>query len=193
MLNLCVFIFVIYAVSYSAKVILFGKSSKKRKRAYCSARNATAKTTIATKQRKRSKPNVVKIRQTKSGRMGKTPVRPLFLKFILTYLLYRCIINIATEQFWLSCSKVFFIFKSPCMPVQGGYFFMYFITSRITTNKIISNTVSVIHITPLFGVQENRRYSVTTSIIILTSHSLSIANFIIKGRTPHYSDYPTFF
>lgn len=60
------------------------------------------------------------------------------------------------------------------MPVQGGYFFMYFITSRITTNKIISNTVSVIHITPLFGVQKNRRYSVTTNIIISGMHYLSI-------------------
>ena len=51
---------------------------------------------------------------------------------------------------------------------------MYFITSRITTNKIISNTVSVIHITPLFGVQNNRRYSVTTNIIISGMHYLSI-------------------
>ena len=64
--------------------------------------------------------------------------------------------------------------QPPCIAVQGGYFFMYFITSRITTNKIISNTVSVIHITPLFGVQKNRRRSVTTNIIISGMHYLSI-------------------
>lgn len=77
MLNLCVFIFVIYAVSYSAKVILFGKSSKKQKKAYCTARNATVQTNIKPQRRKRSKPNIVKIKQTKAGRMGKSPVRPV--------------------------------------------------------------------------------------------------------------------
>lgn len=79
MLNLCVFIFVIYAVSYSAKVILFGKSGKKQRKAYCTARNATAKTNIKPQRRKRSEPNIVKIRQTKAGRMGKSPVRPVAL------------------------------------------------------------------------------------------------------------------
>ena len=77
MLNLCVFIFVIYAVSYSAKVILFGKSGKKQKKAYCTARSATAVKNTAPQRRKRSKPNIVKIRQTKAGRMGKAPVRPV--------------------------------------------------------------------------------------------------------------------
>ena len=79
MLNLCVFIFVFYAVSYSAKAILFGKSGKKQKKAYCSARSTTAKTNITPQRRKLSKPNIVKIKQTKSGRMGKTPVRPVIL------------------------------------------------------------------------------------------------------------------
>lgn len=77
MLNLCVFIFVIYAVSYSAKAILFGKSGKKQKKAYCTARNATVQTNIKPQRRKRSKPNIVKIKQTKAGRMGKSPVRPV--------------------------------------------------------------------------------------------------------------------
>ncbi|MCI2112573.1 hypothetical protein [Ruminococcus sp.] len=76
MLNLCVFIFVIYAVSYSAKVILFGKSGRKRKKAYCSAKRATAQASITNQSHKHRKPSVVKIRQTKAGRMGKSPVRP---------------------------------------------------------------------------------------------------------------------
>ncbi|GEM_PF-3957181 len=79
MLNLCVFIFVIYAVSYSAKVILFGKSGKKQKKAYCSAKRATAQASKATQPHKHRKPNAVQIRQTKAGRMGKAPVRPVFL------------------------------------------------------------------------------------------------------------------
>ena len=77
MLNLCVFIFVIYAVSYSAKVILFGKSGKKQKKAYCSAKRATVQANISNQPHKRRKPNVVKIRQTKAGRIGKAPVRPV--------------------------------------------------------------------------------------------------------------------
>ena len=77
MLNLCVFIFVVYAVSYSAKAILFGKLGKKQKKAYCTARSATAVKNTAPQRRKRSKPNIVKIKQTKAGRMGKAPVRPV--------------------------------------------------------------------------------------------------------------------
>lgn len=79
MLNLCVFIFVIYAVGYSAKVILFGKSGKKQKKAYCSAKSATAQASKATQPHKHRKPNAVKIRQTKAGRMRKAPVRPVVL------------------------------------------------------------------------------------------------------------------
>ena len=82
MLNLCVFIFVIYAVSYSAKAILFGKSGKKQKKAYCSARSTTAKTNITPQRRKRSNPNIVKIKQTKAGRMGKSPVRPVLISVL---------------------------------------------------------------------------------------------------------------
>ena len=82
MLNLCVFIFVIYAVSYSAKAILFGKLGKKQKKAYCTARSATAKTNTTPQRRKLSKPNIVKIRQTKSGRMGKSPVRPVLISVL---------------------------------------------------------------------------------------------------------------
>ena len=82
MLNLCVFIFVIYAVSYSAKAILFGKLGKKQIKAYCTARSATAKTNIKPQRRKRSKPNIVKIKQTKAGRMGKSPVRPVLISVL---------------------------------------------------------------------------------------------------------------
>ena len=82
MLNLCVFIFVIYAVSYSAKTILFGKLGKKQKKAYCTARSATAVKNTTPQRRKRSKPNIVKIKQTKAGRMGKSPVRPVLISVL---------------------------------------------------------------------------------------------------------------
>lgn len=82
MLNLCVFIFVIYAVSYSAKAILFGKLGKKQKKAYCTARSATAVKNTTPQRCKRRKPNAVKIRQTKSGRMGKSPVRPVLISVL---------------------------------------------------------------------------------------------------------------
>ena len=79
MLNLCVFIFVIYAVGYSAKVILFGKSGKKQKKAYCSTKHSKAEANTVQQQRRRKNPSVVKIRKTKAGRMGKAPVRPVIL------------------------------------------------------------------------------------------------------------------
>ena len=82
MLNLCVFTFVVYAVSYSAKAILFGKLGKKSKKAYCTARNATVQTNIKPQRRKLSKPNIVKIKQTKAGRMGKSPVRPVLISVL---------------------------------------------------------------------------------------------------------------
>ena len=44
----------------------------------------------------------------------------------------------------------------------GDYFFMYLMISRSSTNKIISNTNSVIHITPLFG-SANRLISSATT------------------------------
>ena len=81
MLNLCVFIFVIYAVSYSARVILFGKSDRKRKRAYCTSKRSAAETKIEEQRHRRRKPNVVKLSQKKSGRMGKAPVRPVALLY----------------------------------------------------------------------------------------------------------------
>ena len=89
MLNLCVFIFVIYAVSYSAKVILFGKSGRKRKKAYYSAKRATAQASISNQSRKHRNPNVVKIRQAKAGRMGKAPVRPVIFIYLELWLLFR--------------------------------------------------------------------------------------------------------
>ena len=82
MLNLCVFIFVVYAVSYSAKAILFGKASKRRKKSYCSSKIATTSTVISSQRQKLSKPNIVKIKQTKAGRMGKSPVRPVLISVL---------------------------------------------------------------------------------------------------------------
>ncbi len=79
MLNLCVFIFLIYAVSYSAKVILFGRKVKNQSRVCCSARSTTAETNTTQQRRKLSKPSIVKIRQTKAGRKGKSSLRPAFI------------------------------------------------------------------------------------------------------------------
>lgn len=79
MLNLCVFVFIIYAVSYSAKVILFGRKVKNQKRVCCSVRNITSDMKTTPKQRKHNKPNIVKIRQTKAGRKGKSSLRPAFI------------------------------------------------------------------------------------------------------------------
>lgn len=79
MLNLCVFIFLIYAVSYSAKVILFGRKIKNQNRVCCSARSTTAETNTTQQRRKLSKPSIVKIRQTKAGRKGKSSLRPAFI------------------------------------------------------------------------------------------------------------------
>ena len=53
MLNLCIFIFILYAVSYSVKVILFGSKRKSRRT-------------------QSSKPNAVRTRRVQS-----TTVRPL--------------------------------------------------------------------------------------------------------------------
>ena len=82
MLNLCFFIFVIYAVSYSTKAILFGKSGKNQIKAYCTARSATAVKNTTPQRCKHSKPNIVKINQTKAGRMGKSPVRPVLISVL---------------------------------------------------------------------------------------------------------------
>lgn len=85
MLNLCVFVFIIYAVSYSAKVILFGRKVKNQSRVCCSARSTTAETNTTPKQRKLSKPSIVKIRQTKAGRKGKSPYVLLLSTFLTTH------------------------------------------------------------------------------------------------------------
>ncbi|MBQ7794246.1 MAG: hypothetical protein IJ366_06990 [Clostridia bacterium] len=74
MLNLCVFIFIIYAVSYSAKVILFGSKIKKRRQAYRVAAQKPIRQAGPSR-----KSNVIQINQSKikTGRKGKRPLRPL--------------------------------------------------------------------------------------------------------------------
>lgn len=74
MLNLCVFIFIIYAVSYSVKVILFGNKGKKRRKAYSFAAQKPIRQIKPSR-----KSNVISINQskTKTGRKGKFPLRPL--------------------------------------------------------------------------------------------------------------------
>ena len=53
-----------------------------------------------------------------------------------------------------------YFYNRSCMAVQGGYFFMFFMTSHNATNKIINITVSVISTTPLKGVR-------TTAAVLL--------------------------
>ena len=65
MLNLCVFIFIIYAVSYSARVILFGNRRKRRKVAY----HTSQKRKVAARKKASPKNNIILI---KSGRLEKS-------------------------------------------------------------------------------------------------------------------------
>lgn len=75
MLNLCVFIFIIYAVNYSAKVILFGNKREKRRKAYSVATQKPIRQTTPSR-----KNNVISINQgkIKAGRKGRLPLRPAF-------------------------------------------------------------------------------------------------------------------
>lgn len=85
MLNLCVFVFIIYAVSYSAKVILFGRKVKNQKRVCCSVRNITSDTKTTPKQRKHNKPNIVKIRKKKQDARENPPYVLLLSTFLTTH------------------------------------------------------------------------------------------------------------
>ena len=84
MLNLCIFIFIVYAVSYSAKVILFGTKRQQRRKSYSVATSAHKTTRQNTSKRKN---NVILIntkQSKKTGRKGKLPKRP-FLFIIFNY------------------------------------------------------------------------------------------------------------
>ena len=126
MLNLCFFIFVIYAVSYSAKAILFGKSGKKQKKAYCTARNATVQTNIKPQRRKRSNPNIVKIRQTKSGRMGKSPVRPVLFQFCIDIIIMLVYYKYSNGTVLAVLLIVGYIFTTALYCSTGRLFFYVF-------------------------------------------------------------------
>ncbi len=70
MINLCLYVFIIYAVASSAKAILLsGNNNKKRK---------VRKRTV-TVQRAPRKNNIIKLNQT-TARRGKTPLRVAFLR-----------------------------------------------------------------------------------------------------------------
>ena len=70
MINLCLYVFIIYAVASSAKAILLsGNNNKKRK---------VRKRTV-TVQRAPRKNNIIKLNQT-TARRGKTPLRAAFLR-----------------------------------------------------------------------------------------------------------------
>ena len=59
-----------------------------------------------------------------------------------------------------------YFYNRSCMAVQGGYFFMFFMTSHNATNKIINITVSVINTTPfLKGVRT------TAAVLLLCYYS----------------------
>ena len=68
MFNFCLFIFVFYAVSNSARVILFG--NKKRKRKVIQRRNVRSRAI-------KRKNNLIYINTQKTGRKGKIPMRPV--------------------------------------------------------------------------------------------------------------------
>lgn len=70
MINLCLYVFIIYAVASSAKaIVLSGNNNKKRK---------VRKRTV-TVQRAPRKNNIIKLNQT-TARRGKTPLRVAFLR-----------------------------------------------------------------------------------------------------------------
>ena len=70
MINLCLYVFIIYAVASSAKaIVLSGNNNKKRK---------VRKRTV-TVQRAPHKNNIIKLNQT-TTRRGKTPLRVAFLR-----------------------------------------------------------------------------------------------------------------
>lgn len=72
MLNLCIFIFIVYAVSYSAKEIIFGNNTKRR----AINSKASQKRKIAVTKQTIHKNNITAIR---AGRLEKSK-RPIFLQ-----------------------------------------------------------------------------------------------------------------
>ena len=126
MLNLCVFIFVVYAVSYSAKVILFGKASKRRKKSYCSSKIATTSTVISSQRQKLSKPNIVKIKQTKAGRMGKSPVRPVLFQFCIDIIIMLVYYKYSNGTVLAVLLIVGYIFTTALYCSTGRLFFYVF-------------------------------------------------------------------
>ena len=70
MINLCLYVFIIYAVASSAKAILLsGNGNKKR----------NVRKRSVTVQRAPRKNNIIKLNQT-TARRGKTPLRVAFLR-----------------------------------------------------------------------------------------------------------------
>ena len=69
MLNLCVFVFIIYAVSYSARAILFGNRRKRRKVAY--RNTASQKRKVAVRKKASPKNNIIIIKSGRSEKSGR--------------------------------------------------------------------------------------------------------------------------
>ncbi len=73
MLNLCVFVFMIYAVGYSARVILLGEKAQKRRKVSCTGYRAKAQRSSFSRKldvRPSRKGNIIKLKQPqKSGRL----------------------------------------------------------------------------------------------------------------------------
>ena len=83
MLNLCVFIFIVYAASYSAKVILFGNKRQQRRKSYSFASSAhrTYRQNIS-----KRKNNVISINKAKNRTQRKNlSVLLIFYKKLLEH------------------------------------------------------------------------------------------------------------
>ncbi len=90
MLNLCVFIFIIYAVGYSTRTILFGDNSQKRSKAYCNSGAMRRKTAVSKKASVQRKPtvktakrknNIIKFNKTKKSGRSEKSKRPVVLLY----------------------------------------------------------------------------------------------------------------
>ncbi len=76
MFNLCLFIFIFYAVGHSAKVILFGNAKKRRRTA--------ARVRSVQYRKQTAKPKITKIPISKTGRTRKAPcVLNFFIKYLI--------------------------------------------------------------------------------------------------------------
>lgn len=82
MFNLCLFIFIFYAVGHSAKIILFGSSKKRPQRT--ASKGGSVKSRSVQYKKHAAKPKITKIPLSKTGRTRKIPC---VLNFLIKYLI----------------------------------------------------------------------------------------------------------